>query len=257
MNKIFYLLLFLSIAGAGVLWWLLNSLPNDAQTANQASVPEVRGIVIQDQAPASAPTLQAEKVEDKAAEATGGAEAVPTVLSISSEPSGAAVVVDGEKVGTTPIERKLSKAVQKFRFELEGHEPVEREAPKEDAPGGGLMNWKIQLTKIADEAPAAQVLEDESKLRFMGPVGPAFVQIKAVDEASASTWGDQVTLYRKKIQDDRVFACRVDLGDKGVWVRYLVGPYAARAEAQRDLERVRVGLSTKDAFVTGVQTCLQ
>jgi hypothetical protein len=252
MNKLFYFLLFLSIAGAGVLWWLLNSLPAD-NLAKEASVPEVRGIVIQDQAPSTEPTVHVEE-KDKDSHAEPGAA---TTLSISSEPSGADVFIDGEKAGKTPLERKLTANVQKFRFEFEGHEPVEREAPKEDEPGGGLMNWKIQMTKIAHEAPAAKVVDDESKLRFEGPVGPAFVQIKAVEEGAAIGWSDQVKLYRKKIQDERVFGCRVDLKDKGTWVRYLVGPYAARGEAMRDLERVRVGLATKDAFVTGVQTCLR
>lgn len=51
----------------------------------------------------------------------------PPVLVIASKPSGALVYVDGEVVGTTPLERPVLEGTHRVRVSLDGHLAEERE----------------------------------------------------------------------------------------------------------------------------------
>jgi hypothetical protein len=264
MNKLFYFLLFCSVSGAGVLWWLMHAVGGDEIVATETQRPQ--GLVIRD-APrteeilgADSATLDedseaAEKIVDQMTplnEAVG-----PSTLTISSDPEKVEVYLDGKRVGQTPFEAKLKKEVQKFRFEKEGFVPVEREAPAELVPEGAYLSWRISMVK--QELPPAQRarLQDVASYFLKGVSGPVFVQVKsvAVETEPRSQVVNEIDSMRKMILEDKVFACEVSLGDKGLWYRYLVGPFETRREAQQALGFLRERLKTQDLFVTGAQSC--
>jgi hypothetical protein len=51
-------------------------------------------------------------------------------------------------------------------------------------------------------------------------------------------------------------ACKVNLGDKGLWYRVLLGPYSTRDEAGTQLSQMHSLLNDKTSFVVGDQKCL-
>jgi hypothetical protein len=268
-NKLFYFLLFCSVAGAGVLWWLIHSTGENKTPVAAATVEAPKGLVIEDRPsiPKDAHVAEAAANEEDphspaqpevaaVSKLLDGAKA--SVLSISSEPEGVTVFVDGKEVGKTPIEKTLTTKIQKFRFEKNGFVPVEREAPAEAHPEGAYMSWRISM--VANQLPAAKKarIEDEGSFFLKGVSGPVFVQIKALSSELEPRPAivKQVQDIRKKLREDRIFGCEVSLGAKGLWSRILAGPFMSREEARKSLEFLKEGLKADDLFVTGEQSCL-
>lgn len=266
MNKLFYFLLFCSVAGAGVLWWLIHSTGEKKAAVAEATVEAPKGLVIEDRPsiPKDAQVAEATAhdeapIEESVEEAKPPLEgAKASVLSISSEPAGVTVFVDGKDVGKTPLERTLTNKIQKFRFEKSGFIPVEREAPAEARPEGAYMSWRISM--VANQLPAAKKarIEDEGSFFLKGVSGPVFVQIKALSSELEPRPAivKQVQEIRLKLREDRIFGCEVSLGAKGLWSRVLAGPFMSREEARKSLEFLKEGLKADDLFVTGEQSCL-
>ena len=286
MNKLFYFLLFCSVAGAGVLWWLIHSTGEQKVAHSEVKIEAPKGLVIEDRpsvpkdvhvGDAAAPLDQgdhathegdahmaeaaahgeAEKSDDIPA-AAPPKDAKASLLAISSDPEGVSVFVDGKLVGKTPLDRTLTKKVQKLRFEKDGFVPVEREAPAEARPEGAYMSWRISM--VAQQLPASQKarIDDVGTFFLRGVSGPVFVQIKAFSSALEGRPAivKQLQEIRKKLREDRIFACEVSLGEKGNWSRILAGPFASREEANKSLTFLKEGLKADDLFVTGEQSCL-
>lgn len=278
MNKLFYFLLFCSIAGAGVLWWLIHSTGEQKVATSEVRIEAPKGLVIEDRpsVPKDVNAGDAATLPEKGEVAPGGEashaneekdpeeiaahakDAKASVLAISSDPEGINVLVDGKLVGKTPLERKLTTKVQKLRFEKEGFVPVERDAPAEARPEGAYMSWRISM--VAKQLPASQKTRiDEVGTFFLrGVSGPVFVQIKAFSSALEGRPAivKQVQDIRKKLREERIFACEVSLGEKGNWSRILAGPFSSREEARKSLSFLKEGLKADDLFVTGEQSCL-
>ncbi|MEO5666484.1 MAG: PEGA domain-containing protein [Bdellovibrionota bacterium] len=265
MNKLFYFLLFCSVAGAGVLWWLIQSTGEKAPHA-VTTVEAPKGLVIDDRpsipkdahvsdATEHAETPAAAKVEEKSPP-RGDAKA--TVLSISSEPEGVSVFIDGKQVAKTPVERSLTNKVQKFRFEKEGFVPVERDAPAESKPEGAYMSWRISMVTQQIPATKKAVIGEDGDFFLKGVSGPVFVQIKALSSALETRPAiiKQVQDMRKKLREERIVICEVSLGKKGNWSRILAGPFPTRDDAHKSLGFLKEGLKADDLFVTGEQSCL-
>lgn len=277
MNKLFYFLLFSSVAGAGVLWWLMHSSAETDKSTTMATVEAPNGLVIEDRPSAisvprdakvadavvpgeseEAPAPKSDHSPKSETPAPPATDAKASTLSISSEPEGVNVFLDGRKVGVTPIERTLTTKVQKYRFEKEGFIPVERDAPAEAKPEGAYMSWRISM--VSQQVPAAQKSRmDEADAYFLkGRSGPVFVQIRAVDARLEPRPAiiKELQETRKRLREERIFACEVSLGTKGNWSRILAGPFASREEARRSLRFLKESLQTDDLFVTGEQSCL-
>ncbi len=279
MNKLFYFLLFLSVAGAGVLWWLMHAVEDKTAAQSQTKIEAPKGLVIEDK-PSATPqvsreVLDMEVQEEEASdeldivEANGSiaeapkneptpvaSDAKPSTLSISSDPEGVAVFLDGKRIGQTPLERSLTQKVQKFRFEKEGFVPVEREAPAEARPEGAYMSWRISM--VPQQLPASQKSRMDEDHFLKGVSGPVFVQIRAVssDAEPRAAVVKTIEQMRKTLREERVFACEVSLGEKGRWSRILVGPFSSKQEARRSLSFLKESLKADDLFVTGEQSCL-
>ncbi len=260
MNKLFYFLLFCSVAGAGVLWWLINSTGENKAPEPVATIDSPKGLVIEDRPSipkdAQVTDATAPKEDSHSKAPIEGAKA--SILAISSQPEGVTVRIDGKDVGKTPLERTLTSKIQKFRFEKNGFVPVEREAPAEAHPEGAYMSWRISM--VANQLPAAKKarIEDEGSFFLKGVSGPVFVQIKALSSELEPRPAivKQVQDIRKKLREDRIFGCEVSLGAKGLWSRILAGPFMSREEARKSLEFLKEGLKADDLFVTGEQSCL-
>jgi len=262
MNKLFYFLLFCSVAGAGVLWWLIHSTAPKPVAESRIEAP--KGLVIDDRpsvpkdvnvADAAATHESTEKTHEPAAPA---ADSKASVLSITSEPEGVLVFIDGKQVAKTPVERTLTQKPQKFRFEKEGFIPVEREAPAEAQPEGAYMSWRISM--VPQQVPASKKdrIDEVGSFFLKGVSGPVFVQIKAVSSAlePRASVVKEVLRIRASLREERIFACEVSLGAKGNWSRVLAGPFRSRDEARKSLEFLKEGLKAEDLFVTGEQSCL-
>jgi hypothetical protein len=75
----------------------------------------------------------------------------PAVLVVESRPAGVEVLVDGELVGTTPLELPLASGTHRVQARLAGHEPREREFT---AVRGVRERWSVTLPEIVvDDAP--------------------------------------------------------------------------------------------------------
>lgn len=294
MNKLFYFLLFCSVSGAGVLWWLMNTVGLEETPVAASNTEPTKGLKIEDTISPSLPVeskpeenAQAEQESDEESQDKPEAETAepsslfakeegevpksegtstssstlsdkPSQLSISSEPSGINVFLDGSKIGVTPLERTLTNKVQKFRFEKEGFVPVEREAPAEKTPEGAYLSWRISM--VPQQLPAAQKNRIDSVESYFlkGVSGPVFVQVKALstDMEPRSSVVRSVQEMRTAIREEKVFGCEVSLGDKGHWYRIVIGPFANKAEASTAMGFLKESLKVDDLFVTGAQSCL-
>ncbi len=74
----------------------------------------------------------------------------PARLSIASEPKGATVSIDGEVVGTTPLDRELVPGKHIVRLTAEGYVSVEREITLVE---GVAENLRITLEKVPSRLP--------------------------------------------------------------------------------------------------------
>lgn len=173
MKKAFFVLLFLSLVGAGALFWLIRSAPpevGDHAEAGKDGLHIVEGheggeghgeehgehaeggehgkeTVVADEN-GEAEGGHGEHGE-KAAAAHGKAEgegASPR-LSIRTDPTGAKVWIDGKESGVTPIDLELKENSQMVQIEAEGYEDFTRVAPSSGEAGDGELNWKVQMKK--------------------------------------------------------------------------------------------------------------
>jgi hypothetical protein len=285
MNKIFYILLFLSISGAGVLWWLWNSLPpQDKEVAQQV----VTGLRIEEDhkegekgehetsddshSEETATSDSAVAATTHSSTSTSSSEvpvpetsasksaAVPQVanspkssLFVESVPAGALLYVDGVLKGKTPFTFEVKGDDKIVRLEADGFEKTEKVLEPHHRSSGALTRWKIDLKRMTEPAKAAQF--QEADYRLVGRRGPFFIQLKAVEGLQAPGWLVAVQNYRDRIRNAKVFACGVDLDSKGKWTRFLMGPFDSKNAADGSLSPTRTMSGEKDAFVTGEQEC--
>lgn len=283
-NKIFYFLLFCSIAGAGVLWWLINAVPQQGETTatstaqSDLTVEDIVEDSIED--PLNPPPVEAESAEEvesgneadeaqEVAESSSSSEvsapatsetisADPSILSITSDPAGVNVFVNGRQSGITPFETTLTANEQTLRFELEGYVPVERKAPAEEVPEGAFMSWRISMVK--QELPSREKDEVAEVADYFpsGMVGPVFIQVKSMEQKvhGRAAVLDELKLMRGQLSNDKVVACSVELANRGMWYRILIGPFSSKSEARSSLPFVKKSIGVDDVFVTGAQKCL-
>lgn len=291
MNKLFYFLLFCSVTGAGVLWWLMNTITQEEVVQEIVVDKDKLGLQIQDTPDEvhekdkakeadeavkedTMPSEELAKPNDETKETVDNAkttdkndnslnslfqgEAKPSQLNISSEPMGVDVFLNSQKIGVTPIERTLTNKVQKFRFEKPGFVPVEREAHAEKTPEGAYLSWRINMVPLQNPTTQKPQVSSSESHFLQGVSGPFFVQVKAYSTEEENRNGLMLILdeMRTTIKEQKVFACEVSLGDRGRWYRVLIGPFASRQEAQKSLSFLKESLKINDLFVTGVQSCL-
>ncbi|MEZ4815216.1 MAG: PEGA domain-containing protein [Bdellovibrionota bacterium] len=157
-------------------------------------------------------------------------------LRVLSEPVGAAVFVNNEKLGQTPVEVPVPVETQKMRLTMEGYESYERQIPAAKDSEGDLV-WKIQLKK---ETP-------KEKVEFYSrEISPFSVQVKSVLLVDFSA-------NKEDFPDINPKFCRVNIQGNN-WVRVLLGPYSTKKKAQSQL--VKIKKKYPDAFLSTKQDCL-
>jgi hypothetical protein len=283
MNKLLMALLFLTFVGAGVLFWLMKTYPvenvplgaaeTQGESQKEIEAPkEAHGADATSHSEQSAHTETPQSTPEASvhAEEKPESHSTPTepMLAVKTSPVNAAVTVDGENVGNTPIEIPLKDTPQKIKLEAPGYSEVVREIPprtKGDKDHSlSKLNWNIVLKarneksstpKVAasSNAPVAAPPKVASQV-LHGSKGPFWIQVKAFSAAEAS----QSQEFLKNTQlalGKPTFACDVALGDKGTWTRVLVGPYTSKSAAQNDVKIFSSKLN-EPPFVTGTQKCL-
>ncbi len=273
MNKIFYVLVFLSLAGAGILFWLMKSMP-EAPNASKVSAemapahgehpatestsevtPKDVRVMDLDEKKTDAtenPPDEPSESHEKKAEPVAEKSNTPG-LSLSTEPVGAHVFLNNEFKGNTPIELTLKDNEQELRLEAEGFEDYKKIVPKlEEVKDEAHMNWKIQMKKIAQKKES-KVLEAVKLVAAKAP-STFYIQLKSVEKEGVS---GEVEEFTKKIAEAsklNVLPCKVEVQGKGLWTRILVGPFASKKEASAELEKVKK-LNGGEAFIVGAQKC--
>ncbi len=157
-------------------------------------------------------------------------------LRILSEPAGAAIWLESEQVGQTPLEIPVPADSKKLRLSLNGFEDYERQIPAAKDSEGDLV-WKIQLKK--DVKPLSVSF-------YPKEIGPFSVQIKAVPLQEFSDADTAATDVNAKF-------CRVVVKDKA-WVRVVLGPYKNKKLAQVTLKSIKA--KHPQAFVATRHQCL-
>lgn len=158
-------------------------------------------------------------------------------LKVLSEPPGAEVYVESEKVGQAPVEFPVPVDSKKLKLSLTGYDDYERQIPAAKDSEGDLV-WKIQLKK----SPPKVVVNYYTK-----EVGPFSVQIKAVP---LSDFYDSEESY----SDLKAKFCRVKINDS-MWVRVVTGPYKTKKMAAEALKKIKKKYA--DAFLSTKQKCLK
>lgn len=181
MNKIFVGLLVLTVIGAGVLFWLMKSIPSTSElSAESAKSSEVHstpeGIQVADtkeheaakaeegatgkngddkggekgEKAAVAPKSETElSTEAKALEQAKSKTKAPR-LNITTVPVPAVVFVDGDVRGQTPVSIELGSKPQTIKIEAAGYAEVLRESPSgKEFANVVNHNWRITLKKVA------------------------------------------------------------------------------------------------------------
>ena len=161
MNKIFTALLFLTLVGAGILFWLMKTLPpspssaahDKSEKSEVISTPD--GVKVGDLKAEGEEHAEGEKApgEKGSAEKSQSHEAeksdaddVKSMLSIMTTPVVAKVFVDGEIKGKTPLEIKLTHKEQAIKLVADGFNDMEKEAPPAKAEGPvENLRWNIAL----------------------------------------------------------------------------------------------------------------
>lgn len=101
---------------------------------------------------ANPPSSLEERVTEAKARIAELESKLPAVVTLTSEPLGATVTVDGElHEGVTPMELRLSPGRHTIRLELLDHEPVEQEI---EAEPGASQPLTLTLAPIAAAEPA-------------------------------------------------------------------------------------------------------
>jgi cell division protein FtsN len=94
-----------------------------------------------------------------------------------------------------------------------------------------------------EEAPVMDVS------MIVGEKGPFFVQLKSYP---LQEWKDG---KMDRSHHAPALACKVKIESKGEFVRVLRGPYKTKKIAMNNLKKIKI--KEPEAFVTGVQKCLQ
>ncbi len=110
-------------------------------------------------------------------------EASPAILSVESEPAGATVLVDGQRVGTTPIEVRLGPGEHRIETQLEGYATQSRTI---DAVPGVSERWTPRLH--ADASRTSAVDESPRHREPLWPTGWALVGTGAASLAVGITF---------------------------------------------------------------------
>ncbi len=160
-------------------------------------------------------------------------------LKILSEPEGASVFVDEQKVGVAPYDLVIPVESKKLRLEAEGYDSFARQIPASKDAEGDLV-WKIQLKKniVREVVP--------EKVFFRGSLASFLIQLKAIDFEDFKS--DSV----KAFEDQNVKFCKVQIKDK-IWVRVLKGPYPTKEKALKWLKSVKADYP--EAFIATKQKC--
>lgn len=215
MNKIFVGLFILTIAGAGILFWLMKSLPNSAGLNAQdptkpltevQSTPDggvtvtekgdekiAEGTAVHGEEPIKGETSHADakaESELKALDAQKNKTKAPR-LNISTTPVPGIVFVDGTVTGQTPVSIELQKNSQTVKIEAAGYEDVLKDAPTlKEASDVENLNWRITLkesSKKSHEAkPEAGKVESHKLKNEESPVGGAHAAKDAKPVVSGS-----------------------------------------------------------------------
>lgn len=172
MNKIFIGLLFVIFVGAGVLFWLMKTLPtvenipipmasqneggagetaekeahkDDGKNHENAGA-EVHSSESEKADGTKSEASHSEHIEEKKSDGQNSAE-VEQKLSIRTEPVRAEVFADGKSLGYTPLDVVLKSKKQTLRLQADGFNPVVKEAPAASQKGHDVdsLNWKITL----------------------------------------------------------------------------------------------------------------
>ena len=187
MNKLFFILLASCFVGAGVLWWLMRSIPNSSLTTVVATDklkpaenesdkgPEKEGEKSAEAAgPEHADEKASEKIDEKKEEkkeekkdekhaetkhAEEKHESAAQKIAISTEPVSAKVFSGGDLKGTTPLELELTSKEQVLRFEAEGFEDYIKEIP---AGSEHLSEGDLKVSVQLQAKPKAEVAKEES-----------------------------------------------------------------------------------------------
>ena len=292
MNKIFIGLLFLIFVGAGVLFWLMKTLPTvesiplpltltEGETKEGAAGETPEGATSEGHeqpatehgADGQTHDSHAEKKDESEGKTVELGEAQQK-LSIRTEPVAAKVFVNEKQVGTTPMDVPLDEKKQTIRLEAEGFKSVLREAPAISQKGHDVesLNWKITLRALkgaleksprahSEGSPKAVAVNESKKnepkvsneLFVHGKTGPFWIQLKAFSVAQSGEVKDAIQNFRTQLNLN-VVGCDVNLGAKGTWTRLLVGPFAQKAMARSTLRTVESKVTEKP-FLTGVQSC--
>jgi hypothetical protein len=92
----------------------------------------------------------------------------PGVFALSSSPRGATVSVDGEVVGTTPLQHELAPGRHEIRVELDGHQTVVRTT---EVVGGTREAVKFELVPRPTAGTQAPEIDDGARRRDRTFVG--------------------------------------------------------------------------------------
>ena len=187
--------------------------------------------VVELQAPQEAPTeAPSDAVADSVAEQV---EAAPEVVETPAPEAAPEIAADEPEAVEPAVEQAVEEAV----------EPV---VATVEAPEAALEEKKFEQILAPEPAPEPEVQpaaepepEPEAELApepelEAGPDTPGFlVQIGAVQDESAAV-GEIARLTKRNpdiLAELSGIVVRADLGDKGVWYRMRVGPFATRAAA--------------------------
>lgn len=187
--------------------------------------------VIESQAASSLPQAETSSSQSSAAIAPDYR------LKVLTEPEGAEIYMDADKVGQAPLELLVPNETKKMRLVLAGYEDYERQVPAAKDSEGDLV-WKIQLRKSNPEVPLSFYSKD---------ISPFSVQIKAVPLAEFSE-------YQKDYEGLQPKFCRVKIKD-ALWVRVLTGPYSNKKKANEALAEIKT--KYVDAFISTKHKCLK
>lgn len=254
MSKLFFVLLFLTAVGAGVLWWLIQSTPNLPHNNQKESVESKAPEATETHEPTKAHEAPVEGTEAPTSEAS-----LKMKLLIQSEPAEASVFVDGHEVGKTPFELELATEPQKIELKLAGYEDFSRNAPALAEVSGGEsedLAWKIQMKPVT--VPDLKVEKPKAKSKKLNKVkGDVFIQVRSlsVAESPEVLIQEETAKYLKSLKDYSIQKCLVNLGPKGEWARLIVGPYKTKTDAARDLKKIRQVSGEPEAFVTVLPMC--
>jgi|GEM_PF-4408011 len=114
------------------------------------------------------------------------ARAKVAIVTITSEPSGATVSIDGNEVGKTPLTKELGAGSYLIDFELDGH--VSKSAAL-DARGGEEMNMSVELREPEDRYRPARIT-GWSVLGAGILTGGAAIALTAQANAAVDTYND-------------------------------------------------------------------